>query len=70
MNAGNPLYQAAHEEGNLFSYPTTLSAIPGYSARQFGLIPKVMPISYSSNQEKHKASVATSIRARHSIGAM
>ena len=59
-NAGNPLYQPAHEEGNLFSYPTTLSTIPGYSSRQFSLIPKVMPISYSTNQEKHKASVTTS----------
>ena len=58
-NADNPLYQATHEEGNLFSYPTTLGAIPGYSTRQFSLIPRVMPISYSTNQEKHKASVAT-----------
>lgn len=60
MNAINGLYQPQHEEGNLFSYPTTLSAIPGYSSRQFSLIPKVMPISYSTNQEKHKASVQTS----------
>lgn len=58
--AVNALYQARHEEGNLFSYPTTLSAIPGYSERQFSLIPRVMPISYSENQEKHKASVQTS----------
>ena len=58
--AANSLYQPTHEEGNLFSYPTTLSAIPGYAARQFSLIPKVMPISYSPNQEKHKATVETS----------
>ena len=58
--ADNALYQPIHEEGNLFSYPTTLSRIPGYAARQFSLIPKVMPISYSPNQEKHKATVETS----------
>ena len=58
--ANNSLYQPTHEEGNLFSYPTTLSAIPGYALRQFRLIPNVMPIAYSPNKEAHKATVETS----------
>ena len=56
----HPLYQPRHEEGNLFSYPTTLSGIPGYSQRQFRLLPSVVkPISYGENKEEYKATLKT-----------
>ncbi|MBQ9527343.1 MAG: VCBS repeat-containing protein, partial [Fretibacterium sp.] len=56
----HPLYQPRHEEGNLFSYPTTLSSIPGYMQRQFRLLPNVVrPISYGENSEKYEATLKT-----------
>ena len=42
-------YHPIHEEGNLFSYPTSLATLPGYSSRQKTLAPATSRARSSNN---------------------
>lgn len=42
-------YHPIHEEGNLFSYPTSLATLPGYSSRQKTLAPATSRARTSNN---------------------